>query len=121
MKKQRRVFLYGKSVILGTVGASLQHYSDLEITSLSPPLPGTQELSALAPDAIIFDLQAAHPIAALRLLDACPNLMLIGIDPSSEQVFLWTGEHMSALSAQDLAQSIRNHVPKPEENNHNNC
>jgi hypothetical protein len=115
MKKRSRVFLYGKTVILGTVGASLQHYSDLEIVSLSPPFPNTSELKALAPDAIIFDLQAAQPDAALKLLDSCPNLILIGIDPGDEQVYMWAGKHMSALSAQDLAHSIRNNTPLSEE------
>ena len=120
MKKQRRVVLYGKSVILGTVGASLEHYSDFEVITLSPPLPGTQELGSLAPDVVIFDLQAAQPDAALSLLESRPQLMLIGIDPSSEQVLFWTGKHMSALSAQDLAQSIRNNAPIPEVENHKN-
>lgn len=114
MNKRQRVFLYGKTVILGTVGASLQHYSDLEIVSLSPPFPDAPDLKMLAPDVIIFDLQAAQPDAALKLLDACPNLMLIGIDPGDEQVYLWTGKHMSALSAQDLAQSIRDYAPAPK-------
>jgi hypothetical protein len=124
MKKRRQVFLFGKSVILRTVGASLQQYPDLEITTLSPPLPGTAELQALAPDVIIFDLQASQPVAAFTLLEAFPSLMLIGIDPSSEQVFLWTGKHMSALSAQDLAQSIRmftsdqNHPSVAKEEDH---
>lgn len=117
MKSSRQVLLYGNSVILGTVGASLKNYSDLEVTSLSPPFPELARLQALSPDVIIFDLQAAQPEAAFTLLDACPNLMLIGLDPSTEQVFIWTGEHMNALSAQSLVQSIRNHASAPAEEN----
>jgi len=111
MNKQRRIILYGKSVILGTVGASLQHYPDLEIIRLSPPLPGAKELEMLAPEVIIFDIQAAQPDSAFSLLGTFPSLMLIGINPSTEQVFLWTGQHMSAISAQDLVQSIRSNAP----------
>lgn len=120
MDKRRRVFLYGKSLILGTVGASLRYYPDLEILSLSPPFPAPQELQALAPDVIIFDLQAAQPEAAFTLLDNIPGLILIGIDPSSEQVFMWTGKHMSAVSASDLAQAIRNNTPPPKMEDHEN-
>jgi hypothetical protein len=120
MSKQRRVFLYGRSVILGTVAASLKHYSDLDIALLSPPFPEVRELEALTPDVIIYDLQADQPEAALTLLDTCPNLMLIGIDPSSNQVFLWAGKHMKALSAQDLVQAIRNHAAIPDEDHPEN-
>jgi hypothetical protein len=118
MTKQQRVLLYGNSIILGTLVVSLRQYSDLIMITLTPPFPETQELQALAPDVIIFDLQAAQPEAAFTLLETCPDLMLIGIDPGSEQVFLWTGKHMKALSAQDLAKSIRIHASASEEEDH---
>lgn len=108
--EKKRVILYGRSVILGTVGASLQQYPDLEVISLSLPLPDVQELGALAPDVIIFDLQAPHPDLAISLLDASPRLILIGIDPSSDRMFLWFGRHLNVLSTQDLVQAIANHL-----------
>lgn len=108
--EKKRVILYGRSVILGTVGASLQQYPDLEVISLSLPLPDVQELGALAPDVIIFDLQAPHPDLAISLLDASPRLTLIGIDPSSDRMFLWFGRHLNVLSTQDLVQAIANHL-----------
>lgn len=102
----RRVLLYGKSVILGAVGASLRGCPYLEVVSLAPPLPAAQELCALAPDAIIFDLEAAHPDAALSLLQGRPRLLLIGLDPATDQMLLWSGEHSRALSMQDLVQAL---------------
>ncbi len=106
METRRRVLLYGRSLILGTVGASLKRYPHLELVALAPPLPSPQELGALAPDVIIFDVEAARPEAAIALLEACPSLLLIGIGPSSDQMLLWSGQQSRALAMQDLVQAI---------------
>jgi hypothetical protein len=103
---KRRVLLYGKSLILGTVGISLQQFPHLEVIALSPPLPAAQELDALAPDVIIFDVEAAHPESALSLLEACPGLLLIGIDPASDRLLMVSGQQTHALTMQDLVQAI---------------
>ena len=107
METRRRIILYGKSVILGAAGASLRRHGDLEIVTLAPPLPTAEELGALSPDVIIFDLEAAHPDAALSLLRALPRLLLIGIDPATDQMLLWSGEHGNALAMDDLLRAIR--------------
>ncbi len=106
MNKRRRVLLYGKSLILGSVGTSLQQYPHLELVSLAPPLPVVQELGALAPDVIIFDVEAARPEFAVALLAARPSLLLIGIDPDSDRMLLWSGRRSRALAIQDLVQAI---------------
>ena len=106
MGKKRRVVLYGKSLLLGTVGASLQGYSDLALLPLALPLPAPREIAALAPDVVILDVAATPPETALGLLQACPCLRVIGIDPNSDQMLLWSGEHTRVLSMQDLVQAI---------------
>ncbi len=103
---KRRVLLYGESLILDAVGATLQQYPQLEIIALASSRATIQELAALAPDAIIFDVAGAHPDAALSLLAARPWLALIGIDPSTDQMLLWSGQHSRALTMQDLVQVI---------------
>ena len=102
--EKRRVVLYGRSVILGTLRASFQRYPDLEVLSLSPPLPSAQELGALAPDVILFDMEIGRPEAAFSLLGTCPGLLLIGVDPSTNQALLWSGRQLRELSTQDLVQ-----------------
>jgi hypothetical protein len=109
----RRVVLYGRSVILGTLRASFERYPDLEVVSLSPPFPSSQELSALEPDVILFDVETARPEAAFSLLGARPDLLLIGIDPSANQALLWSGRPLQELSTQDLVQVIHNGSPAP--------
>ncbi len=98
--------MFGKSLILGTLSASLAAYPHLELVALVPPFPGMRELVALEADVIIFDRDAAQPEAALALLQACPHLLLIGIDASTDQMLLWSGQRSRALSMQDLVQAI---------------
>ena len=106
MIKVRRVILYGKSVILGTVGASLDCYPDLEIVALSPPLPDVEALEALAPDVILFDIDLGQPEPIFFLLKDHPNLLLVGINPENEQVKLWSSAEGEVLTAEDLLQLI---------------
>lgn len=106
MEKRRRVLLYGKSLILGTIGMSLQQYPQLEIVSVSAPLATAQELGALAPDVILFDVEVACPEFAICLLEARPSLLLIGIDPNSNEILLWSGQHLRAQTVRDVAQAI---------------
>jgi hypothetical protein len=106
MAKLRRVILYGESLILGSLGASLRDRPDLEIVPLAAPLPQAQELDALAPDAILFDLEAAQPEAALQLLKTRPQLLLIGIDPASEEMLIFSGRQERAVAVADVLRVI---------------
>ena len=103
---KRRVILYGKSVILGTVGASLGRYPQLEVVSLSPPFPTAQELEAMAPVAILFDLEAARPEGVFSLLETCPGLLLVGVNPDTNEALMWTGQQLHELSTQGLVDVI---------------
>ncbi len=106
MEKRRRVILYGKSVIVGSVGASLRDVPGLELIALAPPLPKAKDLGALAPDAIIFDLEAAHPEAALSLLRERPGLLLVGVDPGSDELIVVSSHHRRAVAVADLLEVI---------------
>ncbi len=107
MVKQRRVILYGESLILGSLAASLRGRPDLEIIPLAAAsLPQAQELDALAPDAILFDLEAAQPEAALQLLKTHPQLLLIGIDPASEEMLIFSGRQERAVAVADVLRVI---------------
>jgi hypothetical protein len=108
---RRRVVLYGRSVILGTLRASFERYPDLEVVSLWPPFPPAPELNALAPDVILFDIETGRPEAAFALLGTRPELLLIGIDPSANQALLWSGRQLRELSTHDLVQVIHTGSP----------
>lgn len=106
MKQQRRVVLYGSSLILGAVGASLRRYPDLEILSMGSPLPAEQDLAALAPDVVLFDLGSARPDLAGSMLEVGPRLLLIGLDADSDRMLIWAGEGSRVLSVEDLVSMI---------------
>ena len=102
----RRVILFGKSVILGTVGASLRQRPEFEVVTLAPPFPSFQELKSMAPEIILFDLQAPRPELAFQLLECCPGLLLVGVSPDRNEVTMWSGQTFSQLSTQELVRAI---------------
>ncbi len=106
MDKNRRVFLYGKSILLSTMGESLKRFPNLEVTQLSPPLPEAPELGKLAPDVIIFDVQTSHPDPGFTLLKTLPDLILISVDSGSDRVCMWSGQQLRIFSTQELVQLI---------------
>ena len=107
MKKRQRVILFGKTIILGTVGASLQNHPDFEVIHLSAPYPRLQELAAMKPNVILFDRGNTCPLAVFSLLATLPELQLISIDPSTNQLMVWSGQHLRELSLQDLVNVIQ--------------
>lgn len=106
MTRLHRVILYGNSVIVGTVAASLARYPDLEVVGVSPPVTAAKELAALEPDVIIFDVEAGHPEPAFALLKDCPRLLLVGVSPETDQLMLWSSGKTNALSTEDLVKVI---------------
>ncbi len=114
MEKNRRVFLYGKSILLSTVGKSLMRFPNLDVIQLPPPLPDTQELGKLAPDVIIFDVQASIPDPGFALLRTLPNLILISVDSGSDRISLWSGQQLRICSIQELVRLISGSTSDPQ-------
>jgi hypothetical protein len=101
---KRLIVLYGNSVIIGTVGASLRRSQRYKVV---PMLPSQQsELEATAPDVVVFDLDATRPEAAFSMLESRPDLKLIGISPDSNLVRIWSGKQLRELSTQALLDVI---------------
>lgn len=107
MKANRRILLYGNSVILGTVGASLRRHPHFDVVTLATPLQEVMALRSKSPGVILFDLEASHTEAIFSLLKADPSLMLIGISPGINMVEVWSGREMRKLSMQDLIELIK--------------
>lgn len=107
MKAKRQILLYGNSVILGTIGASLRRVSQFEVTKLVPPVQETQKLDAAKTDIVLFDLEATHPEAVLSLLEINPALQLIGISPDINLAKVWSIRELREVSTQDLLKVIK--------------
>jgi hypothetical protein len=105
---QRRVILYGNSVVLAAIGASLEQYPELQLLAFATPLPHAAELSGLAPDVIFFDTGStqAIPRALLTLLQECPDLLLVGVNPENAHLLLWSSGRCDAVTAEDLLHVI---------------
>jgi len=101
---KRRVVLYGNSVIIGTVGTSLRRSPQYEVIPFSPVQQN--ELEALAPDVVLFDLEAAQNEAVFSLLARHPALLLIGLCPDTNLVKMWAGRQMVELTTKGLVEAI---------------
>jgi len=102
--EKRLIVLYGNSVIVGTVGASLRRSPQYKVV---PMLPSQQsDLEAAEPDVVVFDLDAPRPEAAFSMLESRPGLKLIGISPDSNLVRIWSGKQLRELSTQALLDVI---------------
>jgi hypothetical protein len=103
----RKVALYGNSLVLSSIGASLQGCAGLQVSSVDATLPdAAKRLGTLRPDVIIFDLAVAHPEFAIALWKAQPHLLLIGVDLTTGQALVLSGHPSRLLTMDDLLQVI---------------
>ena len=107
MRASKRILLYGNSVILGTIGASLGRYPQFEVTKVVPPLRETQKLDVANTDIILFDLETTHPEAVFSFLEINPTLQLIGISPGINLVKVWSLRELREVSMRDLIKVIK--------------
>ena len=87
----RRVLLYGNSLVVSTVGASLLECGGLELVRVDAGSAGAADtaagLSALAPAAVIYDRVTTRPDLVIALLDQLPQALLI----ATEYLPAWSG------------------------------
>jgi len=115
MKKQRQqVILYGDTLILAGVQASLSVSPNLEVIVLDPALDSpANALRGLHPVAVIFDLEslADLPLAFLQPVGLQEQPLLIGVDPSRNEMIVLSGQSKHVLRAADLIHAIRSNKP----------
>ncbi len=111
------VVLYGKSLVVSSIGASLQDCVDIQVLPVNPAMPDAEgSLSETQADVIIFDLAAAQSDFALTLLKKRPYPLLIGVDLAKGQALVFSSQPARALTADDLLQVIESHasdIPEP--------
>ena len=114
----RTVALYGNSLAVSSVGASLQGCAGLKVLRLDAALPdAAQQLSALQPDILIFDLAATRPNDAIGLWKARPALLLIGVDLAMGEARVLSGQPARALTTDDLLHVIESYADGLEQEN----
>ncbi len=100
MEKRRRIVLFGNSLILGTVGASLGRSAGYEVISLL--LAQANELRNLSPDVVLFDLEACPPAEMFSLSDDYSRILFVGVSPDNNMVKVWSSSQLRELSTKDL-------------------
>lgn len=109
----QRVVIFGKSLLLSGVAASLKRRTELQVSSFDPALPEAAErLAAFRPDVVVFDLASACPDSVIALWKAQPQLRVIGVDPAKDQVLVLSGETSDVLSAESLVGLIESQSGK---------
>ena len=104
---KRRVVVWGTSLNLAGIAASLKTNPTLEVIGVDPNTPASrQALDELAFAVIVFDRCEASNDLVASLLRERPGLLMIGVDPSSDEMLVLSGRPVQALSLSDLVNVI---------------
>ncbi len=106
MSGRRRVLLYGNSLVLCGIAASLVGEDEFEVIRLPEPLMHLSEATALDPDVIIFDTETSGSAVLFSALENRPDLLLLGVSPDKNVVRMWSGQEHQELSITDLTALI---------------
>ena len=106
MGRPRRVLVCGESVALAGIAASLALDPDCQVASHCLPVCH-DELHALQPDVILFDLDAVSPAFVYTTSRALHGVLLIGIDLETNRALLWIEQQAEGMSSQDLVEVVR--------------
>ena len=108
MENRIRVVVYGSSLHMSGIATSLKADTGLEVICVNSRTPNSrQSMIALDPTVIAFDLSDKKLDLDLTLLRDRPGLLLIGIDPSKDELMVLSSRSPQALSVADLIDVIR--------------
>ena len=114
MEKRTRVVVYGNTLSMAGIAASLKAETSLEIICVDPQNATVpQNLKELNPETIIFDRSDSNTILDLTLLREQPGLLLVGVDPSSNDALVLSGQLTRVLSGKDLARLVSAQEVRP--------
>jgi hypothetical protein len=110
MLAQKSVLVYGKSLNLAGIVACLKGDADLDVHFIDPYQLNTREvLKNLEPETVIYDLTDPPADLDISLLGERPGLLLVGVDPSSNEVLVLTGKRNRVVTASELTHLVSHH------------
>ena len=111
MEERRVVVLYGASLFVAGVEASLRDRPGLDVVRIDAALPDAgRRLKSLRPDVIIFDSGDARLVALpdmTQLLRDNPGVLVIGLDLTNNEVTVVSSQQRSATKVEDLVEAIQ--------------
>ena len=112
MEERTRVVVYGRSLNMAGIAASLRASPGQEVLCLDPHSPGArQSLGELNPAVIAFDLTDPSNQLDVTILREQPDVLLIGVDPSRDDLLVLSSHPQQALSVSDLIDIIHGREP----------
>lgn len=107
MSFKKSVVIFGRSLNLAGIGACLQQEEGLEVYEIDPQDPDArQQLQDLTPAVILFDLLDPPNDLDMAFLRSKPGLLVIGVDPSSDEVLFLRGQCSRVVTAGELSKLI---------------
>ena len=94
--------MYGRSLLLSGVAASLEQCPDLHIMRAGAWAEAGPLLAGHTPDVLIFDLTNASESHLLPLLLTNPGLLMIGLDAECNQAVLVSGQKAELLTLSEI-------------------
>ncbi len=102
-----RLILYGNSVFLAGIKAQLAHDPAFEVITVEGVRTDMVDwIRACQPQAVLFDLAIGYLDFAVALLHEQPSLLLIGVDPSSNELLVLSSQQERAVAMEDLLRVI---------------
>lgn len=111
MSVKKKVLIYGRSLNLEGIGVSLKLDGNLDVIVIEP---GEQNsLEDLKPEVVLFDLAEPPEELSLALLRKQPGVLLIGVEPCSDEVLVLTGKRSKVVSVSELANLVSAQAIQP--------
>jgi hypothetical protein len=103
---RRTVLLYGRSLLLSGVAASLEQCPDLRAMRAATWSEASRLLAEQPPDVLIFDLTSGCEDHLLSLLVANPTLLMIGLDAECNRAVSVSGQDTRSLTMSQIQEMI---------------
>lgn len=108
MAVDTNVLLYGQSILMAGIEAQLRDCGEIGVVTTWANRACLPEwIDTHRPNVLLYDLSVTAPDLVFPLLRTHPDLVAIGMDPSSEHLLLLTGRSMAAGNMKDLVAIIQ--------------
>ena len=117
MEKRTQVVVYGSSLNMATVTASLNADQGLQVICIDPrSIAARQYLRELNPAVIAFDLNDPPQTMEDLLVRDRPEMLLIGVDPTNDEILVLSSRPQPARGASDLIGIIKEYSQSVQRN-----
>jgi DNA-binding NarL/FixJ family response regulator len=108
MENNRLVVLFGDSLLMDGVEASLRASESLSVMRiLDMGVDLSEHLHSLQPDVVLFDWDTPQAQLIVSVLRDQPGVTLLGLDVHSRKVIIVSSHQYTPLSASELVQVIQ--------------